>query len=307
MVRASLRAGGAPLLLCFLLGAPSLALAEPWAGEVSVSALNVRSRPGGTWLGTARAGQRFVVEQEQGSCGRISWDGRHAWVATRYMSRVAADAVFIDANYLNVRSGPSTGYGVLTVAEYAQRYVLLDSQGGWHRLQLRDGAGWVAGWLTTVEHLDAGPATSSHTTGRPTASGATNPSMSATASELEVLARICKGEASVASYEGKVAVCAVVLNRVRSPRFPNSIRGVAHQPWQFSAYNPDVRDRLYWGPIPQSCWDAAREALSGRDPSLGATYYFNPYLVLPSWARTMRFLIRIGTSSFDTHDFYTPN
>jgi N-acetylmuramoyl-L-alanine amidase len=130
--------------------------------------------------------------------------------------------------------------------------------------------------------------------------------MSATPAELEILARICKGEAGIAPYEGKVAVCAVVLNRVRSRRHPDTIRGVAHQPWQFSAYNPNNRARLYWGPIPQACWDAARDALNGWDPSRGATYYFNPYIVLPSWAHSMTRTVRIGTRPSDTHDFYRP-
>jgi N-acetylmuramoyl-L-alanine amidase len=281
---------------------PSLAAAAPWAGEVTSSALNVRARPGGTWLGTIQRGQRFVVDLEQGSWSRISWRGRSAWVSTRHLQRVAADAVHVDANALNVRRGPSTGYGVLAVAEYGQQYVRLAQQGGWVQVQLDQRTAWVAGWLTADESLPGPPAVSSG----PVRGPATNPPMSATAAELEILARICKGEAGVASYEGKVAVVAVVLNRVRSSRFPNSIRRVAHQPWQFSCYNPDVRDRLYWGPIPQACWDAAREALRGRDPSLGATYYFNPYLVLPSWSRNMRFLLRIGTGPMDTHDFYAP-
>jgi N-acetylmuramoyl-L-alanine amidase len=122
---------------------------------------------------------------------------------------------------------------------------------------------------------------------------------------LEVLARIVKGEMPHdGCFEGKVAVAAVVLNRVRHPAFPKSIPGVAHQPLQFSCYNRDVRRRLYNGPIPEWAWEAARAAVNGRDPSNEATHYFNPYLVQPSWARTMRFLKRIGTESHTTHDFY---
>lgn len=122
---------------------------------------------------------------------------------------------------------------------------------------------------------------------------------------LEVLARIVKGEMPHdGCFDGKVAVAAVVLNRVRHSAFPKSIPGVAHQPLQFSCYNRDVRRRLYNGPIPQWAWEAARAAVNGRDPSNDATHYFNPYLVRPSWARDMRFLKRIGTESHTTHDFY---
>ncbi|RMG10516.1 MAG: hypothetical protein D6731_17305 [Planctomycetota bacterium] len=124
------------------------------------------------------------------------------------------------------------------------------------------------------------------------------------AGDLEVLARIVKGEALRCSFEGKVAVAAVVLNRVASPKFPDTIRGVAHQPYQFSCYDPPRRARLYGGPVPAVCYDAARAALAGRDPSRGADHYFNPYLASPAWARNMTFVRRIGTDRTNTHDFY---
>lgn len=123
--------------------------------------------------------------------------------------------------------------------------------------------------------------------------------------DLEVLARIVKGECPPDTpWEGKVAVAAVVLNRVERAGFPKTVRGVAHQPLQFSCYNRNVRQRLYNGPVPQWAFDAARAAARGEDPSRGATHYFNPYLVRPSWARNMRFIRRIGTTSTTTHDFY---
>lgn len=123
--------------------------------------------------------------------------------------------------------------------------------------------------------------------------------------DLEILARIIKGECPPDTpTQGKIAVAAVILNRVKHPSFPDTIRGVAHQPFQFSCYNRNVRNRLYNGPIPQWAWDAAREAVRGVDPSRGATHYFNPHIVRPSWARHMRFLVRIGTQSHTTHDFY---
>ena len=129
--------------------------------------------------------------------------------------------------------------------------------------------------------------------------------MTLSSADLEVLARIVKGETWVNSiYEGQVAVAAVVLNRVRSPRYPNTVPDVAHQPWQFSCYNPDVRARLYDGPIRADALQAARDAAAGYDPTDGATHYFNPYLVQPSWAKSLKFLVRIGTGQRETHDFY---
>ena len=132
-----------------------------------------------------------------------------------------------------------------------------------------------------------------------------HPRMTVSSSHLEVLARIVKGECpGNMPYEGMVAVAAVVLNRVRHERFPSSIPGVAHQPLQFSCYNPRYRQRLYYGPIPDYAWEAAREALAGADPTNGCTHYFNPYLVSPSWRHNLDFVRRIGTTRTTTHDFY---
>jgi len=129
--------------------------------------------------------------------------------------------------------------------------------------------------------------------------------MRASAADLEVLARIVKGECPPSTpFAGKVAVAAVALNRVRSGRFPMSVRAVAHQPKQFSCYNPSNRARLYEGPIPPDAWKAARAALNGEDPTGGCMFFFNPYLVQPGWARRLEFAKRIGTARSNTHDFY---
>jgi spore germination cell wall hydrolase CwlJ-like protein len=137
--------------------------------------------------------------------------------------------------------------------------------------------------------------------------GTSPPFEGAQESDVEILARIVKGEIpESAPIEGHVAVAAVVLNRVRAGNFGKTIAEVAHAPWQFSCYNADQRDRLYWGPIPDYAWKAARAALAGENPVPGCTHYFNPYLVSPSWAATMHLYRRIGTSVSTTHDFYRP-
>lgn len=134
---------------------------------------------------------------------------------------------------------------------------------------------------------------------------AVHPPMQASAAEVEVLARIVKGECWYDTpFEGKVAVAATVLNRVRASGFPRTIAGVAHEPLQFSCYNANFRRRLYYGPIPDDAYRAARAALAGEDPTGGATHYYNPYLVRPAWARRLRPTVRIGTSRRDTHVFY---
>lgn len=123
--------------------------------------------------------------------------------------------------------------------------------------------------------------------------------------DLEVLARIVNGECPPDTpFEGKVAVAAVVLNRVRNKRFPATIRSVAHQAKQFSCYNPSSRARLYDAPVRPAAWEAARAAVEGQDPTDGCTHFFNPYIVQPGWAGDLELVLRIGTAPGNTHAFY---
>lgn len=131
------------------------------------------------------------------------------------------------------------------------------------------------------------------------------PFTGANESDLEILARIVKGESPAdAPFEEAVAVASVVLNRVRAGGYGATIEAVAHAPWQFSCYNPDQRNQLYWGPIPDYAWRAARQALAGDDPVPGCCHYINPYLCHPSWADQKQLYRRFGTSVATTQDFY---
>jgi hypothetical protein len=273
------------------------ALSAPVLALAFASAATVRASAGGTVLGQVGRGDRFAGDAQQGGWVRIDWRGRRAWVSASFVQRVAADLVQIDTD-VNVRTGPDTGYARLGVAAKGQRYVRVTDGAGWDQLQFDSRAGWSVEWALSDAGTSSAP--------QPRTTTTTRSATSVTQAELEILARIVKGEAGQSSYEGKVAVAAVVLNRVRHPWFPGTIERVAHQPWQFSCYNANVRNRLYWGPIPQSCWDAAQAAVDGWDPTNGATHYFNPFLVRPSWARTLVFIKRIGSTALDAHDFYRP-
>ncbi|MEZ6184970.1 MAG: cell wall hydrolase [Planctomycetota bacterium] len=289
----------------FLLGAvlflTAAEAAPQYAVEITASRLNVRNGIMGSILGGVDAGDRLVVTGSQSGWLQVDWGGRSAWISGSYARRTTATIDVVTASALNVRSRASANSSIMGSVRSGQGLVVLQRSGGWNLIQFDSRAGWVSDSYTRPLGSQ-GSSGGGSTTPPPASGGAFN----ATAAEVEILARICKGEAGIASYENKVAVAAVVLNRVRSRRHPNTIRGVAHQPYQFSCYNPRYRNRLYYGPIPNDCWRAAREALSGRDPSRGATFYFNPYLVRPSWARGMTFLVRIGTRRSDTHDFYKP-
>lgn len=92
------------------------------------------------------------------------------------------------------------------------------------------------------------------------------------AEEMEILASIINAEARGESYEGKVAVGAVIINRVYHPSFPNSIKGVVYQSGQFT---PVENGMINLSPN-NDAFKAAYDAVSGMDPSNGSLYFYNP-------------------------------
>lgn len=112
--------------------------------------------------------------------------------------------------------------------------------------------------------------------------------------DVELLARLISAEARGEPYTGQVAVGAVVLNRVESPNFPNSISGVIYQSGAFTC----LQDGQFWEPVADSAYQAARDALNGWDPTGGALYYFNPNTATSSWIWSRPVLLTIGSHYF---------
>ena len=105
---------------------------------------------------------------------------------------------------------------------------------------------------------------------------------------------VINGEARGESYEGQVAVGAVVLNRVKHSSFPNTIAGVIYQKGAFTA----VDDGQINNVIQSTCMNAAQDALNGWDPTGGAIYYYNPKTATSSWIRSRPIIKTIGNHVF---------
>lgn len=118
--------------------------------------------------------------------------------------------------------------------------------------------------------------------------------VSANNSNVYLLARIISAEARGESYRGQVAVGAVVLNRVESSQFPNTLAGVIYQKGAFTA----IDDGQFNQPIADSAYRAAREALSGVDPTGGCLYYYNPSTATSKWIFTLPVKMTIGKHRF---------
>lgn len=113
-------------------------------------------------------------------------------------------------------------------------------------------------------------------------------------SDVYLLAKCVYAEARGEPYVGQVAVAAVILNRVKSPDFPNTISGVIYQPWAFTAVN-DGQIKLE----PNStAYQAAQDALNGWDPTYGCLYYYNPVKATSKWIFSRKIVTTIGKHTF---------
>lgn len=117
---------------------------------------------------------------------------------------------------------------------------------------------------------------------------------SATSGDAALLARLISAEARGESYEGQVAVGAVVMNRIAHPSFPNTLSGVVYQRGAFSCLDDGQFDQ----PVTQSAYSAARDAMNGYDPTGGAIYYFNPATATSKWIWSRPLLVTIGRHRF---------
>ena len=125
-------------------------------------------------------------------------------------------------------------------------------------------------------------------------SSSSSSSSSVSSSNLDLLARCVYAEARGEPYTGQVAIAAVVLNRVESPSFPNTISGVIYQKGAFTC----VSDGQINLTPNQTAYNAARDALNGWDPTNGCLYYYNPATATSKWIWSLKVQITIGRHSF---------
>lgn len=112
--------------------------------------------------------------------------------------------------------------------------------------------------------------------------------------DLLLLSKLVTGEARGESYEGQVAVAAVVINRVQDPRFPNTIKDVIYQKNAFSVVNDGS---INMQPT-ESAYNAAIDALYGKDPTNKAVFFWNPEIATCKWIKTLNPYLKIGNHVF---------
>lgn len=119
---------------------------------------------------------------------------------------------------------------------------------------------------------------------------------SSNSSDVQLMARAINGEARGEPYEGQVAVGAVILNRVKDSRFPNTISGVIYQSGAFTAVSDgQINASISEG---STVYKAAQDAMNGWDPTGGCVYYFNPATATNKWIWSRPLVKTIGKHRF---------
>ncbi|MGN0336853.1 MAG: cell wall hydrolase [Lachnospiraceae bacterium] len=197
--------------------------------------------------------------------------------------KVCKKYAYVQTDGLNVRAEASEEAKVLSVANKGDKLVYdkkADKVEGWVAVTVKAGDGYVSAEYVkvklgtteavSIEEEIAAQKAKAAAAAKSSSAATQNAPTSASVDDTTLLAAIIQCEAGSECYEGKVAVGAVVLNRMRSSRYPNSISGVIYQRGQFGpARNGSLARVLSNGNISSSCRQAAADALAGSDPTGG--------------------------------------
>ncbi|MFD1779875.1 LysM peptidoglycan-binding domain-containing protein [Fredinandcohnia salidurans] len=117
--------------------------------------------------------------------------------------------------------------------------------------------------------------------------------------EVEWLAKMIHSEARGESLEGQIAVGAVIVNRVNSPLFPNTIKDVLFEKsYGYYQFTPAENGALHTATPNDQHREAAKRALSGEDPTNGALFFYNPDKTSSSYLRSRTVSTTIGNHVF---------
>ena len=223
--------------------------------------------------------------------------------AEKLAKEIGHHKVTVTADSLNIRQEANTDSEVLMTAIQSDSFPVVETGEEWTRIDYGNGEGFVASEYVeesieldeaisiaeeeaaAMEEMTASAAetetneemSDAKNSGKSADSVAASSPVSAGSDEAYLLACMVYVESGAESYEGQLAVANVILNRVRDPRFDNTIAGVIYAPGQFPGAHNGVLDNVLASGPSESCIRAANEALAGVN-NIGAYYYFNGYV-----------------------------
>lgn len=187
------------------------------------------------------------------------------------------------ADSLRVRKEASTESGIYGLVARGEVYEIIEEAGEWVVIDFEDFNGYVnSDYIEIAYHIDTGE-TMEQIEEREAAERAAareanriqlyETYVSSDVSEVQLLGALIQCEAGNQPYEGKVAVGAVVMNRVRSGAYPDTIYGVISASGQFSPAGNGALNRRLQNGVSESCLQAAQEAINGYSNVGDATHF----------------------------------
>ena len=231
------------------------------------------------------------ILEQQGDWTKIKSGDVTGWVSDEYLyfgeeaqkeaKEVGILTAYTQTETLRVRKEPSLDSGVLGLLAMREAVEAVEEQGDWVSISYEGVTGYVASEyvkvefdLDTAESVEAIKAREEAEKEAARAQAAAEreatrkqqkEAVLTSASELNILAALVQCEAGGESYEGQLAVASVVMNRVRSGAYPNTVTDVIYASGQFSPANSTKMSNLaLTGNIKASCLQAAQEAINGN-------------------------------------------
>jgi len=245
----------------------------------------------GSIVGKLPKGAYGTVLEEAEGWTKISSGSVEGWVSNDYLlfdadaeelaAELGSDQATITTDALRIRKDASEEAGVYGLAEKGTTYKVVEEKDGWLGIQLDGKVGYISAEYAevgfkletakTIEEIRA-----AEEKARKEAEAkkrAEAEAKAANASDVALLAAIVQMEAGNQSFEGKLAVASVVMNRVRSAAYPNTVKGVIYAPGQFPPAHTSRMASLVANGASAECVKAAKQALGGVDNVGGLTHF----------------------------------
>ena len=233
--------------------------------------------------GVLLPGRAVTVEGQEGDWSRVSSDGVEGYIRSDLLvfgeeARVHYQSVCgftgtVTASSLRVRTQPSLEAETVGSLGNNRQVKVLGAEGEWYQVSYNGSSAYVYSDYVSLENAVQGAMTVDEYQ-ESQSQAVSGSAVSADSGDLAMLAALIECEAGGESYTGKVAVGAVVLNRVRSGSFPNDIAGVIYQSGQFSPVSSGKFQSVLSRGARSDCYEAAAAALAGENP-VGNCLYFN--------------------------------
>lgn len=233
--------------------------------------------------GVLLPGRAVTVEGQEGDWSRVSSDGVEGYIrsdllvfgeeARVHYQNVCGFTGTVTASSLRVRTQPSLEAETVGSLGNNRQVKVLGTEGEWYQVSYNGSSAYVYSDYVSLENAVQGAMTVDEYQ-ESQSQAVSGSAVSADSGDLAMLAALIECEAGGESYTGKVAVGAVVLNRVRSGSFPNDIAGVIYQSGQFSPVSSGKFQSVLSRGARSDCYEAAAAALAGENP-VGNCLYFN--------------------------------